>query len=355
MLVGEHGRVIPFRHFKSFAIAVAGITLASIASLAVLAWLYVQQGRRIDDLQKEISESQQQAEKYKNDYEMLIASQAIKAAPTKIDTEKNTAVQPVETVDVKKQAPVETVSKTPPTAAKPPKPVPKQAPAPTKIQWRADIRNFDTAYNPARERLTTRFQIYNISVPKSPLVGRVVIVFKSNDDPPIKWMAVPYVPLTGGKPAGDTGKTFKISNYRTMVFTANQLKPPFAYDTITVFVYLTDGRLILARDFEFKVELPETQTPSSSSPAETPLESIATETAPEDQEPPASNGEKAANNSAKGVEPEVQAVEPSQTPDVRSDVPGTGPMLPAPGPKDEAATSDEMNSTPQPGAQSEGE
>ncbi|MFZ1985807.1 MAG: hypothetical protein WAU91_15420, partial [Desulfatitalea sp.] len=61
MLVGEHGRVIPFRRFKEIAIAVIGLASLSLAALVVIAYLYMQQGKTIGRLQGDLDAAQRQA------------------------------------------------------------------------------------------------------------------------------------------------------------------------------------------------------------------------------------------------------------------------------------------------------
>jgi hypothetical protein len=61
MLVGEHGRVIPFKHFKGLVIAVAVALVLSQLAAAVIGIAYYQKHRTVQRLEQEIGDLRQQA------------------------------------------------------------------------------------------------------------------------------------------------------------------------------------------------------------------------------------------------------------------------------------------------------
>jgi len=264
MLVGEHGRVIPFRRFKEFAIGVLALTVLSIGALAILALLYVQQGRTIARLEKSMTELKQQNATLRNEKDVLLAKVVINKAPETLEAEAASAKLAAEAEDNRQK---ET------EAAPEPTPAPRQeekkevvkteklAPKPA-VQWGSEIQQYSTEYDAQRQILTTKFRLINLSKPKQALSGRIVVVYKNDNDPPIKWLAVPHVPLNDGKPVGDKGQAFQVRNYRTMTFRAYQLQYPIPFDTASVFVFQADGELILAQDFGIKIAAPPTPTPS---------------------------------------------------------------------------------------------
>ena len=245
MLVGEHGRVIPIRRFREIAFTIIGIALFSSLALAVLGLLHVQQGRTVGDLQNQLEQLQQQASDLKNERDVLKAKLVIGSIQSnsigsgiKEDGQSDSGLQESST---KAQEPVvvkaaEVESK---TLNKP-------------IRWQADIRQFDTRFNPGDNSLKAQFVIHNVSQPKDTLTGRTVLILKAGDDP-LNWRTTPNVSLKEGKPSGLEGRPFEVKNYRTMDFASVPQKASHAFKKATVYVFLENGELLLARDFDIQV------------------------------------------------------------------------------------------------------
>lgn len=288
MLVGEHGRVIPLRRFKEVVIAVIAITFLSLAAMAVLVVLYSQQGNTVDRLQSELNKVRLQAAQLKDEKDVLHAKLVIKeinAAPeTQPDDKKEKVAAPSAAGSASESSSdQESLSDQDATET--------EKPSPAVVNWQADIRQFEVDYDYRREILQSRFRIYNTSSPKQTLSGRIVLVFKNSDDPPIKWLAVPNVPLKDGRPVGKAGQAFSVRNFRTMTFKAFKPRRPITYNLVTVFVYTADGELLLSRDMGFTLPpeppaAPETETPSKPVEGET-----APTVKPEDRKAPADTNE----------------------------------------------------------------
>lgn len=248
MLVGDHGKIIPFRRFKGLAIGAIGLLIFSIAALIVLSILFAQQRQTIAQLQSDLETVQQQARQLKHEKDLyltqLVVKQEQKAGPSK-------------PAPLAKKAPV-----VPPAVEEPadPPPKPKAAvkkappkPAPPAVKWAADIRRFKATYFPEQQVLRAEFRIYNTSKPKKQLKGRTVVVFKNLDDTPIHWFPVPTVQLSHGEPSGKRGQPFKINNYRTVRFRAYGQKAPVKFNTATVFIFNDKGEMLVSKDFAFKI------------------------------------------------------------------------------------------------------
>jgi hypothetical protein len=252
MLVGEHGRVIPFRHFKAIAIAITALATFSTLALGVLGILYFLQGQRVEHLRSELDRWQHQARVLKDEKDVLKAQLVIRALQknTKAVTtavESKPAIN-VESKPTSNEKPAEQTVQTQKASAA--EPAPRHQPA---IHWRADIRQFEVKYDAKSQSLKTKFRIYNTSTPKKTLSGRIVLAFKVSGDPPIKWMAVPNVPFVDGKPPGRSGRFFSVRNYLTIKFKTERLKAPIAFNSVGVYLYSSNGELILTRDFDFKM------------------------------------------------------------------------------------------------------
>ncbi len=256
MLVGEHGRVIPFRHFKTLTIAVGIVLLLSLGALALLGFLHVHLRQQIVELQKSLDDTRAQTAKIRDEKDLYLTqltalqkqngelsknTSAIKKdAKQGIPSEKG--VQEKQKVEVKEQEP-EPKTKLEPAA----KPEPE-------VHWSADIRNFHVTYDNRQRILKAVFRIYNTSRPKKMLIGRTVVVFKLLDDPPIHWATSPVVPLRDGKPIGKRGKSFRVNNYRTETFRTLRDKYSAEYNIASIYIFTEQGELIVNKEWPFNID-----------------------------------------------------------------------------------------------------
>lgn len=255
MLVGDHGRVIPFRHFKALAITLCvGFILMLIAIIAMTI-LYTHQMKKLTTLHSRLSEAQQQNSKLRDEKDLYLTRLMLKENKRTAKSEKT---PPKKTAEATSPEPVRVKEKTketkkPTPKSKKPAPVKKQSP---KIKWMADIRKFSVSYNAKQETLKAQFRVYNTSKPKKPLSGRSVIVFKVLDESPNKWLSVPQVQLVDGKPPAGKGQPFEIRNYFTMRFRAYRQKPPIRYNAVTAYVFSAEGKLLASKDLAVKIDVP---------------------------------------------------------------------------------------------------
>lgn len=249
MLVGDHGRVIPFRHFKGLAITLCVGFILMLIAIIVMAILYTHQMKKLETLHARISEVQQQNSKLRDEKDLSLTRLMLKENKRTAKTERPKPIEPAETATSAPNV-VKKDTKEPIKSSLKPK---KQA---TKNKWMADIRNFSVSYDARQEMLKAQFRIYNTSKPKKPLSGRSVMVFKVLDEPSIKWLTVPQVQLEDGKPPADKGQPFQIRNYFTMRFRAYRQKAPIRYNAATAYVFSAEGKLLASKDLAFKIEVP---------------------------------------------------------------------------------------------------
>lgn len=267
MLVGDHGRVIPFRHFKSLVVGGCLALTFSLAALIVLGIMYGNQRQTIGMLKKDLKETRDQVAKFRDEKDLYLTQlMALKQQngelSRKPDTDVAVAKEAVQTTsESDKDKVVEEIKKEEPVKKSPPK-----------VKWSADIRNFKATYDNRNRTLTAQFRIYNTSTPKKTLSGRTVVVFKKQEDSPIHWTAVPAVVLHDGKPLGDNGKTFKINNYRTEHFTTIRKNDMAAFDMASIFIFTRQGELIANQEIAFNVDYspPKPATPVESVPDKSP-------------------------------------------------------------------------------------
>jgi hypothetical protein len=331
MLVGDHGRVIPFRHFKGIVITLCTVFLLILTAFIVVAFFYARQIKTISALELQIAEAELQNSRLRDEKDLYLTKLTLEESRKKNQSED--AVSPGPTIK-KPASPavIEKTQKTSPlqqdaetTAAKKQAAVKKQAP---RIQPMAQIRNFSAKYDNRNQTLRVQFRIYNTSKPKKPLAGKSAVVFKHLDDPTVKWLPVPAVQLNAGKPTGDKGQAFQIRNYLTMKFRAYGQKPPVQYNSVTAYVFSDDGRLLTSKDFAVNIDVP---LPVRNKPAKTsprPREA-------KSSEPPQSTEA----SSPKPVEPALpnpkNEGQPATPPDSQDVAPAKGPAPEANPPNDQ--------------------
>jgi uncharacterized coiled-coil protein SlyX len=267
MLVGDHGRIIPFRRFKGIAISVVVGLILAVLVIAGLSIAYMLQAGTIDELEAAVEESTRQIAKLRNEKDLLLTKMVI---DDKKQSDRNDG-DPAESgalAQGKAETPTAKVTPKPekqPVVAtiKPssePKPASKKTPA-QPVKFNADVRRVNIDYQSKRNLLRCDFRIYNTSKPKKALAGRTVVVLKNMDEPPIKWLAVPSVQLADGVPNGKDGKFFKINNYRTMKLRAYGLKPPVRFNTASIYVYTNEGSLLFNRQIPINIDVPSPPPP----------------------------------------------------------------------------------------------
>lgn len=303
MLVGDHGRVIPFRHFKALIVGVSMVLILSLCALILLGVMYTRQRGQIGRLQKNLEEMRVQNAKFRDEKDLyltqLIALQKQTGAlPQKpADEPRSTAAGGPPTVDVR-EAPVTEVAA--PKAEEVKEEVPQPVAEPP-VQWSADIRNFNVSYDNRQGVLTARFRIYNTSRPKKRLRGRTVVVFKAIGDPPSHWAIVPEVPLHKETPVGKKGRFFNIRNYQTEKFITLRPKNSPNYDIAAVYVFLDQsGELIGTKELPFNVDF---SPPTPAKPVVAPPKSEPEKSSSPAQVPQAENAESKQSKPADSVAP----------------------------------------------------
>ncbi len=349
MLVGDRGRVIPFRHFKGIALTVCCISFLLLVAIIVMSILYINQGRKLASLNSKLEEAQLQNSKLRDEKDLYLTKLMLTQKQEKKAAETPKSDQPpalAESKPEEKKEKVEAEAQVKPVAPVEKKAAAAKPPAP-KVQWKADIRRFSVSYDTAQEVLKAQFRVYNTSRPKKRLSGRSVVVFKVQDEPPVKWIPVPRVQLNTGEPSGTRGQSFRVKNYLTMKFRAYRQKAPIQFNAATVYIFGEDGKMLASKDFAFKIETPPPpppppkKQPAPSPPAVT-KEQPAETTAPpavkpsQDKVPPATVG------------PEDSGAEiPAPVPGT-GQVPGTDPPPTQPEQDAEAAKPSDTVDTPPP-------
>ena len=119
--------------------------------------------------------------------------------------------------------------------------------------------------------LRVQYMLRNTGSKAHAIAGRSVVILKNKgDDNQKKWLILPRVPLVSGKPSGKKGRNFSIFNLKTMKFRANDQTGPGQFNTATVYIYSTTGKLMLEKDFPIGIKFKTLPAPKKKKSAHLP-------------------------------------------------------------------------------------
>lgn len=257
MLVGDQGRVIPFRHFKALTFGVSIVLILGLCALILLGVSYTRQNMQIDRLQESLEQLRVQNTKFRDEKDLYLTKLiALKKQSGTLPQKSADAIQ----FSAEGGPPAVEIEEAPASkkAAPESEEMKSDAPVPAPehpVQWSADIRNFQVSYDNRQGGLSARFRIYNTSRPKKRLYGKIVVIFKAIGDPPSHWAIEPVVPLNGEIPVGKKGRSFNIRNYQTETFKTLRRNDSPKYDLAAIYVFSDkSGKLIGKKELPFNVD-----------------------------------------------------------------------------------------------------
>jgi hypothetical protein len=235
LFIGDRGRTITFHRFKSLVMLAL---LVLLASAAVSGWFWhLYDNARIESriMHEKMENLQQALASVRNEKDILTARLVVAESKAQQTIAKVIAEKPVKPSVKSAPKPSQTVQK--PVVDKP---VPGMS---------IVAENFLVFYEPDVNTLSVQYKIRNTGSKEHPVSGRSVVILKDGEENPRKWLVLPWVPLESGKPTGKNGRSFSIYNFRTMRFKANDQVGPDQYKTALVYVFTTEGTLLLEQEF----------------------------------------------------------------------------------------------------------
>jgi hypothetical protein len=119
------------------------------------------------------------------------------------------------------------------------------------------VKDFLVSHGPENNILRVQFLIKNLSTTPSKISGRIFVVLKPDNSNQGRWLMIPPVNLTSGKPSDiKKGHFFKIARYKTVKLLATNQTAPERFTAATVFVFTTKGELVLEKDIPVSIEKP---------------------------------------------------------------------------------------------------
>jgi len=267
MFIGEDGKVFTVRHFKG---VVAGSLCVLIALAVTLFFLQHQNGHRLEEiraLERGTAALEAQNESLKREKEQMLARQVIlesrlKALQGGDAPNKEKAASPATAeaggIAGENAGPAESTAEkqsTPPTSTEKAEQAadPEIDPTPPPPVTIAN-RDLVVCRDPHAEFIRVAYKVVNVGPKHTRVTGRSVIVLKNNDMNPEDWIVLPNVPLHDLRPSGESGKRFRIYNFRTLNYRVAESKLKGPLHSATIYTYTEEGALLMERDYSLDAQ-----------------------------------------------------------------------------------------------------
>lgn len=288
IFIGNHGKTITLKRFKGMVLLTGLVVCISIAIAAGLLYLslnILQEKKQVEsDLQD--LKAQIKAIQYEKDVlmtKLVLTESRSKASPSKIPPKQIESGSPQQNSnDYEKPRQATPLAKTrqaPPLEKKAESPAAENQ---SESGLSVALEDFKISPRADENLLSVQFKIKNTSPNSQRVSGHAIVVLKGEQLLPSKWLPIPAVSLSDGKPTGrQRGYTFGINYFKTMRFKTNLPKSLAIYQTATVFIFTRKGDLLLEQDFPVSLSaaLPATAPKPSSGTAAAASQASSSQTA----------------------------------------------------------------------------
>ncbi len=323
LFIGNHGRTITLKRFKGMVILAGLVLCASVAMSGGLLYFSLDIRSDKNQLESDLRDLKAQIKdlRYEKDVlltKLVLAETRAKPSPPKerLQQREPEKPQPESGVDKKPVQPVPAAGiQNKPPAEKAPQRPPSDSQADSGLS--VAIENLKIFPKSNENLLRVHFKIKNTSPNRQRIDGHTIVVLKGEQLRQNRWLTIPRVSLSNGKPTGrQRGHSFGISNFKTMRFKTNLPKSPEIYREASVFIFTKKGDLLLEKNFA--VNLPaRPPVAASKPPAETPPAPTAASSSRSFTGAPATSSGKSPATSA-DTAPSPSTVAPSSTDEATS-------------------------------------
>jgi hypothetical protein len=272
LFIGNHGRTITLKRFKGMVLLTCLVLCLCLAITAGLLYVSLnirqEKNRLASDLQD--FKAQIKALRYEKDVlmtKLVLAESRSPAGPAEAAApesqpqprQSTTNDQPdadpsAQPAKVPAESPAEAAAAAPP------------ADTPPDAKLSVALEDFNLSADAEENLLRVQFKIKNTSANSQRVAGYAIVVLKGEQLRTDKWLAIPRIALSDGRPTGrQRGYAFGINHFKTMRFKTNLPRAPEMYQQATAFIFSEKGDLLLEQDFP--VNLPPVAPAAASKPA----------------------------------------------------------------------------------------
>ena len=273
LYVGNKGRVLTLKRFKSFVLLTILLFAVSI-SISVFLFMRSQNiGKEKKELQISLQSLQKQVKGFRHEKEIMMArlvlaeSRVGKSASGQERNDLQTNNKKSSAGDLQKTgspatAPSNTIASTQtgpdsqsqtqraqlkPDLEKPTSAIPQEIKG---SNLSVAIEEFNASNQADNAIVQFRFKIKNTSPDSQKVSGHAIVVLKGDSIGEQKWVSIPVVSLVSGKPTGrKKGYAFSISYFRNMRFKTDTPATAQVYNQASVYIFSKTGELLLEQDF----------------------------------------------------------------------------------------------------------
>jgi len=266
LFIGDHGKVLTLKRFKSLTFFAGFIFLLSLATIVLLYWYNQSINKNNEKLQSSLDILQKRIKTLRHEKDILMARLVLAESRVKESLGDISEKPARKSLQVDQQSISSLEHKTLKSEIKqkesttPPPVEPKVAAIPPKSNLSVNVEDFSVQQGVDHNNLKIQFKVKNTTPDSQRVSGHAIVVLKSDDLQPKMWLPVPPLALVDGKPTGkQRGHAFAINYFRTMRFTTNLPRSPEQYDKAAVYVFTGNGELLLEKDFPVEIDIQNTE------------------------------------------------------------------------------------------------
>lgn len=264
LVIGEKGKVISFRRLKGVFLALIFTLILSLLASFYIGFLYTRNKMEIGSLKEKILTLEEKETTFKEEKELLMARIVIAESKLKANSKsaKKTALEEKKESDVLKETSMvasaqqpkkKTTQKPAAVLKKKSTPLPEKSKLPVKMSM--TVKQFEIGEVYQKNRVWVKFVIRNTTPGRPPVLGRCVVLLKTDGDDPETWITLPKIPLDDGKPSGRYGWYFKIANFKPFRLKTKVLTPPVKFVEATIYVFSAKGKTLFEDDYPIDITI----------------------------------------------------------------------------------------------------
>jgi hypothetical protein len=115
---------------------------------------------------------------------------------------------------------------------------------------RVEVDSFKASLEPYDSTVNMEFALKKIDPDSDSISGYAFVVLKDTQSNPDRWLVFPSADFVSGSPSPiNRGQYFSIARFKWMKFTINNLSDIRRYKYAAVFVFASEGALLMEKDF----------------------------------------------------------------------------------------------------------
>jgi len=260
LFIGDHGKVIAFKRIKTLIGLTIGVITTALTAVVVLVAVNVGLQARARELQKQVEATHLQVQSLRQERDLLTAhvvlvetrmKETLAGGRRKVENEPPNPAGADKAIDASATPPPEPMVA---TAAAPPETA-EEVKLPVGLGDGVAVEGFQVGFDALRQTFSLRYKLVATRTVRKPMAGHVIVVFKGEDIEPERWLAMPRIDLSKGRPSGrQKGYTFSISHSKLF---SHSMPAPASFPAFTravVYVFSNEGQLLMARDYDIDVK-----------------------------------------------------------------------------------------------------